>query len=240
MWEPGTKVGRGGLTVSALTDSAIALADVGGLPAVTMRRLAGEVGVGVMTLYGYVPGRPELIELMLDRVSARTYAGRTEPGAVGGWRAGLEAVAWRTYDEAIEHAWVTDVPAARPILGPGVCRRYELELTPLDGIGLEDAEMDAVLQAVTGLALRCARWQVALDRVRRESSLSDQQWWERHQPTLERAMGDLDLPISRRVGESMSSAGEPQHTLDVGLALLLDGLARRVDRPTDPPEELSS
>lgn len=229
LWEPDARVGRSGLTVSAITDAAISLADSEGLGAVTMRRLAEVVQVGAMTLYGYVPGRPELIELMLDRVSTQTYAGRSAPGDQPGWRPGLEVVAWRTYDEAVEHPWVTDLPAARPILGPGVCERYELELTPLDGIGLADTEMDAVLQSISGLALRAARWQVGLDRVRRESALTDEEWWRRHQPTLDRAMGAMDLPISRRVGETMSSAGEPRTMLETGLQHLLDGLALRLE-----------
>lgn len=232
LWDPATKVGRSGLTVSALTDAAISLADAEGLLAVTMRRLAQEVGVGAMTLYGYVPGRAELVELMLDRVSAMTYAGRDRPGRRPGWQAGLEAVAWRTYDQALEHPWLTDVPAARPVLGPGVTQRYELELTPLDGIGLADEEMDAVLQSVTGLALRAAQWQVGLDRVRRNSALTDDEWWQDHQPALERAMSGLDLPIARRVGETMASAGEPRQMLESGLGLMLAGLDARLREST--------
>jgi AcrR family transcriptional regulator len=49
--------------------SAIAVADAEGLDAVSMRRVAAELGVGTMSLYRYVPGEYELLDLMLDRVS---------------------------------------------------------------------------------------------------------------------------------------------------------------------------
>src|SRR6476469_3712803 len=60
---PGT---RQGLTVDEVVASATALADAEGLDAVTMRRVAGQLGVVPMTLYTYVPGKAELLDLMLD------------------------------------------------------------------------------------------------------------------------------------------------------------------------------
>lgn len=229
LWAPSTRVGRSGTTVGAIVDAAIALSDAEGLPALTMRGLAGQVGVGAMTLYGYVPGRPELLELMLDRVSAQTYDGRSLPGDTGGWRAGMEHVARRTFEQGLEHPWVTEIAPGRPVLGPGVCRRYELELTPLDDIGLSDQEMDHVLSAVTSLASHCARWQHALDRVRAETGLDDRQWWEHQQPQLAPAIEALELPISTRVGTTVASAGEPLAVLHTGMKFLLDGVAARLD-----------
>lgn len=230
MWRPDTRVGRSGATVGGIVDSAVTVADADGLPALTMRRVAAEIGVGVMTLYGYVPGKTELIELMVDRVAGTTYDGGPLPSELGGWRAGMEHVAACRYDEAVTHGWLTEVPAARPILGPGACRRYELELTPLDGIGLTDHEMDHVRGAISALALRCAGWQVGLERVSRESGRTDDEWWAMHQPVLEEALSGLDLPIASRVGQSMASAGDPPELLSDGLRMLLDGVAARVSR----------
>ena len=69
------------------------LADAEGLAALSMRRVAERLGVGAMSLYTYVPGKAELLDLMLDTVGEPTTAGRTRPG---GWRAALELRARRT------------------------------------------------------------------------------------------------------------------------------------------------
>src|SRR5579872_340970 len=62
---------RQGLTIDQVVAAAMALADAEGLDAVTMRRVAGRLGVVPMTLYTYVPGKAELLDLMLDAAYQR-------------------------------------------------------------------------------------------------------------------------------------------------------------------------
>lgn len=228
LWEPATRVGRSGATISSIVTAAIALTDAEGLGALTMRRVADDVGVPVMTLYGHVPGKAELLELMLDRVAGATWSQHPAPAEAGGWRAALEHIARRVFDHGLAHAWSLEVPPARPVLGPGVCRTYELELAALDGIGLGDLEMDEVLTAVRSMATSAARWQVSLDAARRVSGLTDTEWWALVGPRVAEALRDEELPISSRVGQAVSSAGEPLHTLTTGLTLMLDGLEHRL------------
>lgn len=224
MWAPATKVGRSGLTVVALTDAAVALADEQGLESLTMRAVAERVGIGVMTLYGYVPGKPELLELMLDSVAGTTYASGDRPADQGDWQAALRHMAERNYAHALTHGWSVEVPVGRPILGPGICQKYEWELAPLDGIGLSDELMDHVVTTVAHLAAGAARWQLGLDRVRADSQLSDESWWQLVQPALASAMADLQLPVSARVGATIASAGDPRESLRAGVELLISGL----------------
>lgn len=227
LWLPNHSASRSGLSLPALVDAAVRLADADGLAALTMRRLATELGVGAMTLYGYVPGRAELLELMVDRVATCTYRDAALPVDLSGWSRGLRHVAEQRFDEAVRHQWLTELPLGRPVLGPGVCCRYELELSTVEGLGLTDVEMDDLLSAVTGLSLHCARWQACLDRER--AAASDDQWWGSMEPELAAAMGAMDLPISNRVGKSVASAGEPRRTLDTGLTFLLNGVAVALD-----------
>lgn len=218
------------MTIGSIVTTAIELADAEDLGALTMRRVANDVGVSVMTLYGYVPGKAELLELMLDQVAGATYAGHTTPAGAGGWRAGLEHIARRVFEHGSAHAWSLEIPPARPVLGPGVCRTYELELAPLDGIGLDHLEMDETLTAVRSLATSAARWQVTLDAARRDSRMTDAEWWELVGPRIAQAMRDEHLPISARVGQAVASAGDPLRTLTAGLTLMLDGLEHRLRR----------
>lgn len=55
-----------GLRTGMVVDAATAVADREGLAAVSMRRVAQELGVSAMTLYTYLPGKAELVDLMLD------------------------------------------------------------------------------------------------------------------------------------------------------------------------------
>lgn len=228
MWNPSTRVGRSGATVAAIVDAAIAVADAEGLDAATMRAVADRVGVGAMTLYGYVPGKAALVELMVDRVSGQTYEGHPTPEEAGGWDDALRYVARRNWEHLLAHDWVVEAPQGRPILGPGVCRKYEAELRPLDGIGLTDAEMDLTLAAVMAQVTRAAQWQTGLTRARAESHLTDQQWWTLFGPRLASAMAGEELPVSSRVGQSIASAGDPEATWRFMTEHLISALRPRV------------
>ena len=230
MWNPSTRVGRSGATVEAIVDAALAVADSVGLEAVTMRAVAERVGVGAMTLYGYVPGRAELVELMVDRVSGRAYDGHPAPHEAGAWDDALRYIAQRNWEHLLDHAWVVEAPQGRPILGPGVCRKYEAELRPLDGIGLTDEEMDLTLAAVLAQVTRAAQWQTGLTRARDESRLSDQQWWTLYGPRLALAMAGEELPVSSRVGQSVASAGDPEATWRFMTESLISALRDRTQQ----------
>lgn len=58
------------LTIDTVVQAGLAVAAADGLDALTMRRVAKQIGVGAMSLYTYVPGRAELIDLMIDRAYA--------------------------------------------------------------------------------------------------------------------------------------------------------------------------
>ncbi len=227
LWSPSTRIGRSGATIESIVRAATALADDGGLGAVSMRQVARRVGVAPMTLYGYVPGRDELLELMLDQVVGATHP---EPPAVpGDWRTGAQRLARGVFETGLRHRWIGDITPARPVLGPGVCRCYESELEVFEGIGLSDLEMDRAVTVVRGMAEHAARWQVGLDDVRARSGQTDEQWWERVGPRLAAAMAGESLPLSTRVGASVSSAGEPWAAVEQGVTMFLDGMSARLD-----------
>jgi len=228
MWNPSTVVGRSGATVEAIVDAALAIADADGLDAVTMRAVAERVGIGAMTLYGYVPGKAELVELMVDRVAGQTYEGHPEPDAAGAWDDAVRYIAQRSWEHLLEHAWVVQAPQGRPILGPGVCRTYEAQLRPLDGIGLTDLEMDLTIASVHAAVMNAAQWQTGLARARAETRLTDTQWWTVHGPRLAAAMAGEELPISSRVGNSVANAGDPEATWRFTVDALISTLRERL------------
>lgn len=243
LWTPPAQQGRSGLTVEAITSTAIAVADAEGLAAVTMRRIADDLGAGAMSLYGYVPGKPELVELMLDRVAGRVYAADDRPGDHPDWRAGLRHIAGRNWEHLLAHPWVSEVIPGRPVAGPGASHKYEDELAPLDGIGLDDVRMDLVLASLLALIESSARTQIGLDRVRAETGQTDAVWWEQMAPLFAAATAGHELALSARVGTAagteFQSYGAPRAQLELGVDLLItgvDGLISGLDEAVSAPE----
>ncbi len=92
----------------------------------SMRRVADELGVGAMTLYRYVPGKAELLDvMMLDTV----YGELPRREVDGDWRAKLDEVARENRELYLRHPWLLQVATSRPPLGPHLMAKYEYELS---------------------------------------------------------------------------------------------------------------
>ncbi|WP_449485070.1 TetR/AcrR family transcriptional regulator C-terminal domain-containing protein [Streptomyces avidinii] len=221
---------RQGLTVDAVVDAAVVLADEEGLTALTMRALAQRLGVTPMTLYTYVPGKAELLDLMLD--AAYAHMDRSAPAPAGSWRARVTRVADDNRALLLRHPWIADLSVTRPPLGPGVIGKYEHELAAFDGIGLSDVEMDAALTHLLGFVHANAL--AAADTAAHNARQSDQEWWEASAPLLERAMDPERYPLAGRVGSTVG-AYDPRTVWDFGLRCLLDGIARLLDGRAEGP-----
>ncbi|CAJ60123.1 MULTISPECIES: TetR/AcrR family transcriptional regulator [Frankia] len=231
-----------GLSVDAVVDAAVTLADGEGLAAVTMRRVAQALEVVPMTLYTYVPGKAELLDLMLDA----TYARMERADSTGEpWRKRLAAIARENRALFEAHPWAAAVSTLRPSLGPGSIAKYEHELAALDGLGLSDTEMDDCLTHLLSFVQANARAAIDANETRAADGLSDQQWWDRAGPLLARVLDPDAFPLAVRVGSAAGaargSAHDPGHAFRFGLARVLDGLAaliepaRAVDTGERPP-----
>ncbi|MBB4959316.1 AcrR family transcriptional regulator [Micromonospora polyrhachis] len=220
-------------TVAQIAQAAIDLADREGLTALSMRRVADQLGVTAMSLYTYVPSKAELLDLMLD--TAYREMVRTEP-ADDSWRARLTAIADDNRILYERHPWLADISTGRPPLGPGVMAKYEHELRALDGLGLDDVEMDAALTFLLGFVQTCARAAADARAAEHERAMSDQQWWESNAPLLEKVFDTTKYPTAARVGaaagEAHGAAYSPTHAYDFGLDRILDSLAVLIEART--------
>jgi AcrR family transcriptional regulator len=224
-----TRGPRPGLTVEQVVGAAVELADREGLEAVTMRRLAGELGVGPMALYTYVPGKAELLDLMLDRV----YLEMPRTAARGGWRERLTAVAHDNRALFDAHPWAATVSGSRPPLGPGLIAKYEHELSAIETTGLDDVELDAALTFLLDFVRSSAVAAHDADAARRASGMTDEQWWETNAPLLARALDPDAYPTASRVGTAAGAAHggaySPEHAWAFGLERVLDGLGALIE-----------
>ncbi|TFV78503.1 TetR/AcrR family transcriptional regulator [Blastococcus sp. CT_GayMR19] len=223
------------LDVDRIVAAAVRLADAEGLSAVTMRRVAVEVGVPPMTLYGHVPGKGELVDLMLDSVLGELYPDERVPTS-GTWRARVESVARANWDFFVRHQWALHVATGRPPLGPNIMRKYELELRAVDGLGLSEVQMDLLVTLVNGFVRGTVSGVHEKAAAERATGITEQQWWEATAPYVAQVFDPERFPTAARVGplagEELQGAVAPERSFEFGLERLLDGIGVLILNPS--------
>ncbi|MEU5660360.1 TetR/AcrR family transcriptional regulator C-terminal domain-containing protein [Streptomyces sp. NPDC047737] len=205
--------------------AAVALADEGGLEAVSLRKVAARLGAGPMRLYGFISTKEELFDLMVDEVHAEILT-EEQPGD---WREALRTLAHRTRRTALRHEWLADLLGGRPALGPNGLAVAEATLTALDGI----ADIDTVMRAVETVGAYytgAIRREVTNRRAERASGLSKQDWQRASGPYLTRMLSTGRFPaLSKAVYDGTDVDAETSFT--TGLEWVLDAVAAKVDLP---------
>lgn len=216
---------KGKLDVPKVVRTAVELADADGLAALSMRKVADRLGVSPMSLYTYVPGKAELLDLMFDAVQVEI---RRPESPEGGWREQLAVFAEQCWQLYRRHVWLLQLAIGRPILGPHIEARYDYCLTVIDGIGLTDVEMDSVCTLIDSYVGGAARMAVDSAQAERESGLTDAQWWEQVAPVLAEVSDPARNPVAARVGtaagETHEAAYVPDYAFRFGLERILDSV----------------
>jgi AcrR family transcriptional regulator len=145
---------RPGLSVSAIVDAAIAIADAQGLAAVSMSRVAKELGFTPMSLYRHVASKEELLQLMWN-ASAQGAESLELSGE--GWRERLRGWALIQWEMLGRHPWITQMPMAAPPMAPNSLTFVERGLQALDDTGLSDADKLRVIGVISTYTLSEAR-----------------------------------------------------------------------------------
>ena len=121
----------------------------------------------------------------------------------------------------------------RPVLGPNVIARYDHELSALDGIGLTDVEMDAVVSLLAGHVEGAARRALEAAHAERSTGQSDAEWWAARAPLLGELLEPELYPTAMRVGaaagEEHNAAYAPEYSFEFGLRCILDGVQALVE-----------
>ncbi|GLY92266.1 TetR/AcrR family transcriptional regulator [Actinoallomurus iriomotensis] len=210
--------------------AAIELADRHGSEAVSMRRTAAQLDVGVMSLYRYVGSRDELNDQIVDAVFGERPL--PEPGPEG-WRAKLELSARQEWQLYGDHPWLPHLVAVttRPPLAPNLMAYTDWRIRAVDGHGLTfvTATQIAIMIStyVQSAAMPLAHEMHAVRATRR----TRQQWLESRQTAIQRTLDSARLPMVSRFGPEAYQASEPESILEFGLQRMLDGIAALISAP---------
>jgi AcrR family transcriptional regulator len=154
---------------AAIAAAAIAIADAEGADALTMRRVAGALGIATMSLYNYVPSKEHLIQLMADRLAGEY----TYPAAMpADRRRAIAELARQAREIARRHPWLPGLLHRPPPAGPGGLRYLDYFLGLLAGSGLDTGAKLEVIALISGFATMYGGMQVALASERADTGSS--------------------------------------------------------------------
>jgi AcrR family transcriptional regulator len=149
-WGLRERPGKGpkpGLSLERIVRAAIHVAEADGFAAVSMNRIAKELGASAMALYRYVGAKSELIPLMLDIAIGDP---PDPPAADEGWRSALNRWCWAYRDALDRSPWTLRVPITEPPNTPRQIAWFEHGLASLRGTGLTENEKISVIMLLSG------------------------------------------------------------------------------------------
>ncbi|MEU3372926.1 TetR/AcrR family transcriptional regulator [Streptomyces sp. NPDC006711] len=209
--------------------AAIALADEGGLEAVSLRKVAARLDAGPMRLYRHISTKEELFDLMVDEVQAEILPAE-QPGQPGDWREALRALAQGTRQCALRHEWLADLLGGRPALGPNGLAVTEATLAALDGLTDVDTVMRAV-ETVSAYFIGAIRREIANLRAERATGLSKHDWQRAHGPHVTRMLATGRFPALAKAVHDGTDV-DAQTSFATGLDWVLDAVAAKLTPPS--------
>ncbi|MFC9242848.1 TetR/AcrR family transcriptional regulator [Streptomyces sp. NPDC057136] len=215
---------RASLSLERIGAVAVEVADTEGFAAVTMRRLATELGVAPMAAYRHVSGKDDLWALMAERVAAEQQISEE----LTSWREVLRAFGLRTRDMMLRHPWLGELPTVLFVLTPGRMAIAERQLAALDGLGLDEDAMMVAFRTVSAFAHGAAESEVALrDWTRSEGWSSGAETRMGLAPQMTYLMETGRYPTYKRYGQRATRKDDATWAFETGLDCVLDGIAIR-------------
>lgn len=212
-----------GIGVSRIVAAAITVAATEGLGAVSMGRVAKELGVSTMSLYRYVAAKDELYVLMQEEAIGEPPA---PPGPGADWREALTAWAWAQREMFQRNLWVLRIPISGPPATPNSVAWWERGMVALDGTGLDDGARISVILLVNGFVRSEATLMADLDSTVTASGSTADEVMAGYARTLQRLADPGRYPSVARMLESgiVAQADGPDTDFTFGLNCLLDGV----------------
>ncbi|WP_083733537.1 TetR/AcrR family transcriptional regulator C-terminal domain-containing protein [Actinomadura sp. CNU-125] len=213
-----------------ITEAAIRVADAEGIEAATMRRIAAEIGAGAMSLYRYVPGRDDLIELVADRLMGEI---DMEGVPSGDWRADLTRYADGLRGMWLRHPWIARVNRSLPGFGPNQLRLIERVMAVLvPHVSIDEAL--SLLSILSGYIESAVREEVAQADEARRSGLTAAKWMARNSPYIQRLVEGGEYPMfTKIVLEARQPHLSPGDQFRYGLERVLDCIAAPLSSPVE-------
>lgn len=199
--------------------AAMSLADRDGIESLTMRKLAGELGVEAMTLYYYVAKKEDILEGIADLVASQIQL----PSGGADWKAAARQRAISAHDVLVRHPWASMLWVSRLALGPGRLRYMDAGLRTFRKAGfspeLTEQAFHAVENHIVGYTLQETRLRIETEEVA-EAGAS----------FLRKLPADEYPDLAQHVMQHLEGPGHVNEgDFEFALDLILDGVERIKD-----------
>jgi len=195
--------------------AAIALADKDGIEALSMRKLAQELGVEAMSLYNHVANKNDVLDGMVDAVAGEIAA----PSGEADWKTAIRTIAISSYETLLRHPWAGGL-WMHQMPGPARLRHFDAVLGSLREAGFSDRltyHAYHILQSyVLGYTLQVLTYRTLALEELAETAAS----------FIEQLSADEYPNFAEHVRQHMDPRLAEESAFELGLDLMLDGLER--------------
>ncbi|NUW44150.1 TetR/AcrR family transcriptional regulator [Nonomuraea rhodomycinica] len=216
LWGAADRPSRGPkprLSIDQITRTAVEIADAEGLGAVSMQRIAATFGFTTMSLYRYVPGKAELVALMVDTAIGE----RPDLDAVpGGWRDRLAQWARQCLRVFTRRPWLLEATSGHRVMGPNELGWMDAALAVLAEAGFTPVEQHDAFLLVAGHVRSVAQYTAGADTLRVD------EWSAAVGERLSRHPDRFPAVVAAIQGGGYAKAAD--EPLEFGLRCLLAGL----------------
>jgi AcrR family transcriptional regulator len=235
--ERGRRGPRPGLSADAIVDAAVRIADAEGLEAISMARVAAELGFTTMSLYRYVASKDELLQLMFNASALGAESLVIEGDS---WRPRLRAWAVIQREMLDRHPWITQMPMPAPPLAPNSLHFVERGLQAFDGTGLADMDKLRIIGLLSSYTLNEGR--MAYDAARAAETAAEAQAAQEsgdppeppltYEDLLRALVDERTYPHLHRLAWSppRDHPRSEREEFLMGIDLILDGVQALIDR----------
>jgi AcrR family transcriptional regulator len=205
------------LSRERVLEAAIGLADAGGIESLSMRKLAGALGVEAMTLYYYVANKDEILSAIVDMVVSEFEL----PDPEADWKAAIRRTAISAFEVLQRHPWAASLMLHGTTVSTARLRYMDAILGSLRRGGFSADLTDHAYHALDSHIMGFTLWVVSMNLGSEEDLAAMAEQFLRELPTD-------DLPnLAEHIHQHMKPR-DPNDEGDFafGLDLILDGLER--------------
>jgi AcrR family transcriptional regulator len=196
--------------------AALALADKGGIDALSMRNLGQGLGVEAMSLYNHVANKDDILDGIVDLVFGEIEL----PSEGADWRSAMRTRAVSAHEALLRHRWAPSLMQSRARPGPATLRHHDLVLGSLRTAGFTLVMAAHAVSVIDGYIYGFALQQINIPLQ------SPEQVAEVGGDILRRLSGEYPHLAEMITGHAMKPGYDYADEFEFGIDLILDGLER--------------